>query len=219
MRFTKTMIAMLSVGLTGVAFAGPGSGSAAPAAGGGAGSAKAAPAAGGGAGSAKAAPAGSGSGSGSAAPAGMQMPKPPQELLDMAKNMGGTWKCTGTVHSPGGSMDVTANITGKLDLDKMWWHESLTQTKAKGQPYHFDAYMTYDTAAKKWYRVSVDNMGVVESTTSTDHATWTGTTMGMGQTFQVKTVVTPGDKEIKLEGQMSMDGKAWMPSFEMDCKK
>jgi hypothetical protein len=186
MRFTKTMIAMMSVGLTGVAFAGPGSGS----------------------------------GSGSAAPAAMTMPKPPQELLDMAKTMGGTWKCSGTIHmGPTESMAVTANITGKLDLDKMWWHESLTQTKAKGQPYHFDAYMTYDTAAKKWYRVSVDNMGVVESTTSTDHMTWTGTTMGMGQTFQTKTVATPSDKEIKLEAQMSMDGKAWMPSFEMDCKK
>jgi hypothetical protein len=198
MRFTKTMIAMLSVGLTGVAFAGAGSGSAA---------------AGAGAGSAKAA------GSGSAAAAGMQMPKPPTELTDMAKTMGGTWKCTGKLHMGPETIDVTANITGKLDLDKMWWHESLTQTKAKSTPYHFDAYMTYDAAAKKWMRVSVDNMGVVESTTSSDHVTWTGTAMGMGQSMQVKTTVTPSDKEIKLEGQASMDGKSWMPSFEMDCKK
>jgi uncharacterized protein DUF1579 len=206
MRFTKTMIAMLSVGLTGVAFAGAGSGSAA-------GSAAA------GAGSAKAAGSGAAAGSGSAAPAGMQMPKPPQELTDMAKGMGGTWKCTGKLHMGPETIDVTANITGKLDLDKMWWHESLTQTKAKGTPYHFDAYMTYDAAAKKWMRVSVDNMGVVESTTSTDHTTWTGTANGMGQSMQVKTVATPSDKEIKLEGQVSMDGKNWMPSFEMDCKK
>ena len=193
MRITKTILmAGACVGLaSAVAMAGAGSGSAA----------------------------GSGSGSGSAPAAGMTMPKPPQELLDMAKNMGGTWKCTGHVNMQSGAIDVTANITGKLDVDKMYWHESMVQTKAKGQPYKFEAYMTYDATAKKWMRTSVDNMGVIETTSSTDHATWTGTAMGMGGTMQVKTVVTPGDKEIKIAAQMSWDGKTWSPSFEMDCKK
>ena len=135
----------------------------------------------GGAGSAKAA-AGSGAGAGSAkaAPPAMQMPKPAQELLDMTKNMGGTWKCTGKVHLPGADMDVTADIKGKMDVDKMWWHESLTQTKSK-TPYKFEAYMTYDAASKKWNRVSVDNMGVFESASSDDAKSWTGTSSGMGR--------------------------------------
>jgi hypothetical protein len=228
MRLIRTMIlAGACVGLVGAAaIAAGGSGSASGSAAG-SGSAKAAgggAAAGSAAGSAKAAgsgaAAGSAAGSGSAAAAGMTMPKPPQELTDMAKNMGGgAWKCSGKVHMPSGAIDVTANITGKLDVDKMYWHESLVQTKSKGQPYKFEAYMTYDAMAKKWMRVSIDNMGVIESTTSTDRTTWTGTASGMGQTMQVKTNVTPGDKEIKLEAQMSMDGKQWMPSFEMDCKK
>ena len=167
-----------------------------------------------------AAMAGAGSGSGSAsAAATMTMPKPPQELLDMAKNMGGTWKCTGHVNMPTGAIDVTANISGKLDVDKMYWHESLVQTKAKGQPYKFEAYMTYDPTGKKWMRTSVDNMGVIETTTSSDHLSWSGTAMGMGGMMQVKSDVTPSDKEIKIAAQMSMDGKKWMPSFEMDCKK
>ncbi|HTJ46097.1 MAG TPA: hypothetical protein VL463_28525 [Kofleriaceae bacterium] len=175
------------------------------------GSAKAGAGAAAGAGSAKAAD--------KAAPPAMQMPKPAQELLDMTKNMGGTWKCTGKVHMPGADMDVTADIKGKMDVDKMWWHESLTQTKSK-TPYKFEAYMTYDAATKTWMRVAVDNMGVVESTTSSDGKTWTGTSMGMGQKAQVKTVATPGDKTLNLVGTMSADnGKTWTPTFEMDCKK
>jgi hypothetical protein len=210
MRITKAILmAGACVGLaSAAAMAGAGSGSAAGSAAG-SGSAKAA-----GSGAAS----GSAAGSGSAAPS-MTMPKPPQELADMAKNMGGVWKCTGQVHSPAGTMDVTASITGKLDVDKMYWHESLVQTKAKGQPYKFEAYMTYDATAKKWMRTSVDNMGVIETTSSTDHANWSGTAMGMGGTMQVKSAVTPGDKEIKIAAQMSTDGKTWMPSFEMDCKK
>jgi hypothetical protein len=165
---------------------------------------------------------GSGTGSGSATaekkPAGMQMPKAPQELLDMAKNMGGTWKCTGKVHLPDGAMDYTATVRGKLDLDKLWWHETLTQTKTK-QPYKFEAYMTYDAAAKKWNRVSVDNMGVFEAATSDDAKSWTGTSSGMGMTMKTKATVTPGDKTMHFESQASMDGKTYMPTVEMDCKK
>src|SRR5262245_44917031 len=113
--------------------AGAASGAKAAPAGGGAasGAAKAAPAGGGAAsGAAKAAPAGGGAGSAAAPkPPEIQMPKPPQELQDMAKAMGGTWKCSGKVNMPDGSaVDVTANVSGKLDVDKMWIHESLVQT-------------------------------------------------------------------------------------------
>lgn len=167
-----------------------------------------------------AAAAGAGSGSAAAAkPAGMEMPKPPQALLDMAKNMGGTWKCTGKVHMPDGSaQDYTANVSGKLDLDKQWWHETLTQTKSK-TPFKFEAYMTVDAKTNKWSRVQVDNMGVMESATSDDGKSWTGTTSGMGMSAKTKAAVTTGDKTMHFEAQMSMDGKTFMPSVEMDCKK
>ncbi len=219
MRILKTMMATcMFLGLaTGAAFAGAGSGSAAaPAGGAGGGSAKMAPD--------KAAPA---AGDKKPATAEMPMSKPPQEVADMAKGMGGgSWKCTGKVHMPGGDAagaDFTATVTGKLDLDKMWIHESLTQTKAKA-PYKFEAYMTYDAAAKKWNRIMVDNMGGWEQTTSdvadaSGVMTWTGSTGGMGMSAKSKTVHTKvSDKEFKLEGTMSMDSKTWNPSFEMDCK-
>jgi hypothetical protein len=174
--------------------------------------------AGGGSGSGSAAPAGGGSGSAAAKPAPMPMPKPADELLAAQKAMGGSWKCTGTVNMPD-PMPVTATITGKADLDKMWWHESLVETKSK-TPYKFEAYMTYDGKAKKWMHVAVDNMGGMESTTSDDMNTWTGTSSGMGMSSKVKTVHTQvSDKEFKLEGTMSMDGKTWNPTFTMDCKK
>ena len=172
-----------------------------------------------GSGAAAAAKPGAGAGTGSAAKAGMEMPKPPQALLDMAKNMGGTWKCTGKVHMPDGNVqDYTANVSGKLDLDKQWWHETLTQTKSK-TPFKFEAYMTVDAKTNKWTRVQVDNMGVTESSTSDDGKSWTGTTTGMGMTAKTKATVTPGDKTMSFAAQMSMDGKTWMPSVEMDCKK
>jgi Protein of unknown function (DUF1579) len=157
---------------------------------------------------------------------GMEMPKPAKEIEDLAKAMGGTWKCTGKVHEPDGTAeDVTGNVSGKTDIDKMWIHETFTQTKAK-QPYKFEAYIGYDGAAKKWTRVSFDNMGMWEQTTSdgSDAAgawTWTGSASGMGMSVKVKTVHTKvSDKEFKLDGNMSMDGgKTWNPSFEMSCKR
>jgi hypothetical protein len=208
MRMMRAMLtSCLFLGLTtGAAIAGGGSGSGA-----------AAGSAGGAAGSAAAEkkPAG-----------GMEMPKPAPQVADAAKMMAGSWKCTGKVHLPDGTApDVTATVTSKLDLDKMWVHETMVQTKSK-QPYKFEAYMTYDAASKKWTRLAVDNMGGWEQTTSdgpdaAGASTWAGQSGGMGMMAQVKTVHTMvNPKEFTLAGTMSMDaGKKWNPSFEMDCKK
>src|SRR5690349_5620083 len=54
-------------------------------------------------------------------PAAVEMPKPPQELADVAKQMAGTWKCSGQVFmdmkDPTKSTDVKATITHKLGLN------------------------------------------------------------------------------------------------------
>src|SRR5262249_7330005 len=232
MRIVQTMIAtcMFMGFAAGAALAQPAKGApatpATPAAGGAA-KAPATPAAGGAA-KAPATPAAGGAAKTPATPAtpaagekkpAMEMPKPAKEIEDLAKAMGGTWKCTGKVHEPDGtSADVTGNVSGKQDIDKMWIHETFTQTKVK-TPYKFEAYIGYDGAAKKWSRVSFDNMGMWEQTSSDggDAAgawTWTGSASGMGMSPKVKTVHTKvSDKEFKLEGTMSMDGgKTWNPS-------
>ncbi|HTJ46096.1 MAG TPA: DUF1579 family protein [Kofleriaceae bacterium] len=196
----------LIAGLAGISMAGGGSGSAA---------------AGAGSGSAKAA----GGGSGSAAPAAMEMPKAPQELLDMQKKMVGTWKCTGKVGGPSGQMrDTSGNLTFSVDLDKWWIKASLTETKTK-TPYKFESFVTYDTASKKWANVSIDNVGgyrVLTSDGMKDNAvTWTGTATAMGKSVQVKSVHTMvNDKDNKIDESISMDnGKTWMPTVAVECKK
>jgi hypothetical protein len=178
-----------------------------------------------GSGSAKAAGAGSGSGSGSAAAAAMEMPKAPQEMLDMQKKMVGTWKCTGKTMGMGGEMRPTeGTLQFSVDLDKWWIKASLTETKTK-TPYKFESFVSYDPASKKWTQVSIDNIGgyrVLTSDGVKDNAvTWTGSTTAMGHTVQTKSVHTSvNDKDTKIDESMSMDnGKTWTPTVAVECKK
>ena len=204
MRNVRTVIATcMFVGLAaGASFAGAGSGS---------GSA---------AGSAKAAPAGSGSGSAAKAPA-MEMPKPPQELVDMQKKMVGTWKCTGKAAGPDGQMrDTAGNLQFSVDLDKWWSKVSLTETGTK-TPYKFEAFTSYDSVGKKWTEITIDNVGGYSVMSSTDASSWTGSSTMMGKTVQSKSVRTQvSDKDMKVDDSMSMDnGKTWVPTVAVECKK
>lgn len=214
MRIVRTVIATcMFVGLaTGAAVAQKGAAA-------GSGSAKAA--AGGGAGSAKAA----GGGSGSAAAPAMEMPKAPQEVLDMQKKLVGSWKCTGKAMGMGGEMrDTSGTLQFSVDLDKWWIKSTLTETKTKS-PYKFESFVSYDPASKKWANVSIDNLGGYRALTSDgmkDNAvTWTGTSTAMGHTVQTKSVHTMvGDKDIKIDESMSTDsGKTWVPTVAVECKK
>ena len=213
MRIVRTAIVTgLIAGLAGISMAGAGSGSAAGA---GSGSAKAAAGSG----------AGAGTGSAAAKPAAMEMPKAPQELLDMQKKMVGTWKCTGKVGGPDGQMrDTSGNLQFSVDLDKWWIKASLTETKTK-TPYKFESFVTFDPASKKWANVSIDNVGGYRVLTSDgmkdNTVTWTGTSTAMGHTVQTKSVHTMvNDKDNKIDESMSMDnGKTWVPTVAVECKK
>ncbi len=160
-----------------------------------------------------------------AAPA-MEMPKVPQEVIDLSKKMAGTWKCEGKVHNPmdGSTRDTTGNLQFSVDLDKFWLKSSLTETKTK-TPFKFESFVTYDPASKKWAEVSIDNIGgyrVLTSDGMKDKViTWTGQGTAMGHTVQVKAVHTVvSDKNVKIDESISSDsGKTWMPSVEVECKK
>src|SRR6185436_17325567 len=72
-------------------------------------------------------------------------PKPaeaPAELAEFAKNMGGSWKCTGQAEIGGQMMDVKATITHKVDpnLNKFWVATSFTGTAGKLPPMKFSGY-------------------------------------------------------------------------------
>jgi len=156
----------------------------------------------------------------------MEAPKPAPEIDAFYKSMQGTWKCSGTASMGGAAAPMDSTMSFKQDLDKFWIVGTFASKKSKTSPivYKFTSYTTYDPATKKWQRLMVDNMGGWEQGSSAGltngQILWEGKGTGMGMSFTTKhteQVVSP--KEVKLSGQMSMDGKSWMPMYESTCKK
>ena len=154
-------------------------------------------------------------------------PRPPQEIADYVKVMGGTWKCAGKAAMNPADMtvmtDVKMTLAMKLDLDKWWIAGTLTSPapmKMRGQ-----LFATYDPSMKKWYRTMVDTMGASESTWSDGlkdgKVVWLGEGRGMGMgAFKIRTTETMvGPKEVTMTGEMSMDGRTWMTGWTATCKK
>lgn len=164
------------------------------------------------------------------APKKMEAPKPPAEIAELAKTMVGTWKCTGKATmnpaDPTQMSDMKSTMTYKVDatMDKFW----ITGTMASQSKPTVKGMMhtTYDTTAKKWYRVGVDNMGGSETAWSTGvkdgKVVWDGDARmpGMG-TMKTRTTETmaAGGKEITIVAEGTMDGKTWLKGWEATCKK
>ncbi len=162
------------------------------------------------------------------------MPKPDAQIADVAKAMTGTWKCTGKVAmdpaKPTEMVDAKATLTHKLstELDKWWIQSNLSAPMGK-MTYKMVAYTTYNPLEKKWTRYSIDNMGGAEWSSSTGvkdgKLVWDGDFLGqmaMGGSNKAKTRNTEDmtdPKNVKIKGEMSMDGKTWMTGHEMTCKK
>lgn len=161
-----------------------------------------------------------------ATPAAAEMPKVPQELAELAKSMGGTWRCKGDSHEPGGAkVALTATNVAKLDMDKWWFVENFSAKGAK-MTYKHTAYTTYDASAKKWRRLSVDNMGGhmigssdgLKDNKMTFHMdSWGPYGAAM---FRDYTDASDPKTGVKFWGEMSPDkGKTWAKVYEMTCKK
>lgn len=155
----------------------------------------------------------------------MELPKVPQELTDLAKQVVGTWRCKGdSFEMDGAKAAMTATVTTKADLNKWWLVDTLD---AKGKvPFKFIAYTTYDGTAKKWRRVMVDNMGgsmvgtadgVKDGKVTFNMDAWSP--MGASQ-FRDYTDMSDAKAGVKMWGEMSIDkGKTWAKVYEMSCKK
>ncbi len=177
---------------------------------------------------AKKAPAGAGSAAAAKAPEApkkMEMPKPPAEVEALAKQIAGSWKCTGkSVEADMKTMsDMKVAMTMKLDMNKWWISGTL---KATGKmPFNANMFTTYDGNAKKWYRVMVDNWGGSETSWSTGvkdgKVVWEGDARSVMGTMKVRnTEEMKGPKEVNMKGEGSMDnGKTWMTMWEAACKK
>ncbi len=149
----------------------------------------------------------------------MEMPKPAQELTDMAKTMAGNWKCDGK-WSMDGTNWTDFKSTNKVvaDLDKFWLKGDMSSTAGKMKMKGVE-YITYDGTQKKWHRLSVDSTGGHEVAWSSDGKKWEGESTMMGMTAKTKANVEMSAKELKVSSEMSPDGKKWIKGFEMTCKK
>jgi len=163
-----------------------------------------------------------------AQPAAPPAPTPAAEVAEAAKKMAGSWKCDGKV--PEGMMGpahaTSATMTWKLDLDKFWMVGSYAEKKTKDNPmpYKFVEYRTYNTATKKWNRVSVGNMGDWGEDMATaaegEKVTWEGKGHMGAMTMWGRTwEEAKGPKEVHVWGEFSMDGKKYQPAFDVTCKK
>ncbi len=153
-------------------------------------------------------------------------PTPPQELLDLAKAMNGTWKCNGKMMVAGTQMDMKATIAHKLDanLGKFWILSTLTGTMAKMPPMKVMFHTTFDGASKKLWRVSVNSNGghgVSGASYDATKMVFDGDSVGMhGSTKFRHTEELVSPKEVKVTGEISKDGgKTYAADYETTCKK
>ena len=156
----------------------------------------------------------------------MEMPKPPQELADMAKMASGTWRCKGQGMGPDMKMgEMSATMKMDVALDKWWMHGSFQAMMGK-IPFKFESFTTYDASAKKWHRVMVESGGGYSTGDSAgmtaDKVDWDLTTHGPMGDGMFRDHEDMSDKKAgaKMWGEMSMDhGKTWTKVYEMTCKK
>jgi hypothetical protein len=155
------------------------------------------------------------------------MPKPPQEVADMAKAMSGTWKCEGTsMGMDGKESKFTGRMSSKSDLDGWWVHNSFEGTMGASTKFKFESFATYDGNEKKWHSVMVDNWGGTMAGQSDGMKDMkmdvTADTMGPMGKGQFKDHVDASDmkKGVHMWGESSHDsGKTWTKVYDMSCKK
>ena len=164
-------------------------------------------------------------------PAKMPEMKPPTEVAELLKAMAGAWKCTAKASmdpaNPANTTDIKGTYKATADLDKYWakgeWTANMGKTKTRGL-----IYTTYDPVAKKWYRHSMDTMGMGGMETSSGlpagakegKITWEGDSHGMGMMMKTRTTEEVSAKSQTMTFEMSMDGgKKWVTSMTMTCTK
>lgn len=156
-------------------------------------------------------------------PADAKPPGPPQEIADMAKSMGGTWKCTGKVDRGGTLVDLKGTIANKTDLDGFWIQTTLTATADKSTM-HGMFMTTYDPGTKKWFRTTANGHGghsQAWGTAEGQKVSWEGDAHFMGKDLKVRaTDDMVSAKEAHMTGDYSDDGgKTWKTDHDVTCKK
>jgi hypothetical protein len=149
-------------------------------------------------------------------------PKPPPEIADMLKSMGGTWKCEGTALGLDGKQEkVKMTSTSRSDLDGFWAHDSLAGGKLK-----LESFTTWDSQSKKWRRVILTNdggqmVGTAEpmKDMKIDYSFDTAGALGTGL-FKEHLDASDLKRGAHVWGEQSLDkGKTWTPVYDLICRR
>jgi len=121
-------------------------------------------------------------------------PKPAPELANL-KYFAGTWSCSGD--SPAGPFGpahkTQSTLTLKSDLDGFWYDGMMTEAKTAGNPHPVRGmlHIGYDSAAKQYVQLWIDNFG--------SHA------MQMSPGWQGDTIVYTGEQDVMGEKATAKD--------------
>ena len=152
-------------------------------------------------------------------------PKPAPEMANL-KTFEGSWSCEGTANpgpmGPGGA--TKTSVTSKTDLNG-YWQTGTVKSTGGGMPGTMEGrfHMTYDTGAKQYVMVWVDNTGGWSEATSpgwmSDKMVFTGDSHMGGQKVSVRdTFAKKADGSLEHVWEGQVDGK-WAPFGTETCRK
>ena len=163
-----------------------------------------------------------------AAPVLAQAPPAPKPAPEMAslKFMEGSWTCAGTMPAspfgPGGK--TTSSVSIHNDLGG-FWQSGTVKASGGGMPGTMEGmfHTTYDTSAKQYVMLWVDNMGAWAQSTAkgweNDTLTYTGETIFGGQKIASRdSFKKNADGSLHHTSEMQMEGK-WANTGDETCKK
>ncbi|MGB8325979.1 MAG: DUF1579 family protein [Steroidobacteraceae bacterium] len=156
---------------------------------------------------------------------GSQPPGPPMEMAQL-KGYEGSWVCHGNV--PEGPLGPAHKSTTYLkihgDLDGMWLSGRIDEAASKEnvRPFRGMLHMTYDTTAKDFLMLWVDNTGGWAMQSSSgwegEKMVWLGDGSMGGKKITGRDTFTRQEAELQHLGELQMDGK-WVVVQDEVCKR
>ena len=156
---------------------------------------------------------------------GAQPPGPPKEMAQL-KGYEGSWVCQGNVpegpYGPAHKSTTSVKIHG--DLDGMWLSGRIDEAASTGNPHPFRGmmHMTYDTTAKNFLMLWVDNTGGWATQTSSgwegEKMVWLGDGSMGDKKIMARDTFTKKGAELQHLGELQMDGK-WVVVQDEVCKR
>jgi hypothetical protein len=153
-------------------------------------------------------------------------PKPAPELANV-KYFAGSWTCSGDAPaSPFGPAHKSeSTLMLKADLDGFWYTGTVTERKTASNPHPVKGmlHVGYDTSAKQYLVVWLDNFGSLATEKSAgwqgDTMTFTGEQNVMGEKATARdTFVKKSPSEYTHKFDLQMKGQ-WSPIVEETCKR